>query len=83
MRAVELRNVWGGGVYTVWTLGGGGGMTPGLCCCLQRSAPIGLSPHTLVLSLTPDPSPSAGGGAHRPLPPSCPPPLPPWPILTA
>ena len=48
--------------------------SPGWIAVRQLPAPIGLSPLPLVPSLAP--SPSAGGGAHRPLTPSCPPPSP-------
>ena len=51
--------------------GGGSGMTPGLCCCLKLTAPIGLSPLCPALSLNPFPPQTT----------LCP--LPAWPILTS
>ena len=48
----------------------GGGGTPGCVAVCSRLAPISLSPLTPCPSL--EPSPSAGGGLHRPLTPSCP-----------
>ena len=56
--------------------GGGSWHDAWLYCCLQPAAPIGLLaywPLATYPCLFFEPSPSASGGAHRPLTPSCPP----------
>ena len=58
--------------WSRWSWGMGGGWhDAGLCCCLQRAAPIGLSPLTLALPLNPPKGCSRrqegeGGGVWNP-----------------
>ena len=62
--------------------GGGGGAWHDACvdCCLQRAAPLGLSPLTLVLALSPLPPPAAVPGGLS-LPHGLDVPV--WPIVTS